>query len=457
MAYATLDTWSEVLKTFYLPAVQEQLNHAKPLADMLEVNEEDVSGKNATIECHYGRSSGTGARADGGDLPTANYQKFKTMIVPMKYNYGRVSFTGPTIRATRDERGAYARVIDREITGIVDDLGKETNRQLWGAGYGVLARWRTGDSGTSYTVNKAYRGNSVGGDGFGSAFGGKYLEENGGASACVLTTNGTNATAITVDASDLAITAVNTTGASTYDTLTGTDPSVSEAAGTFYCRPASLASVSGSSAAGAARLEMMGLRGLVTDEDIDEISIFDGTSTALTVNDPLQGLAVATYPWFKAKVFKHSSGRYGGQRALTLDLMQQAFDYVARKAGENRGPDSIWTTRAIRREYLKLCTIERRTVNEMTLDGGWKALNYNGVPLMVDDDAIDGEMYFLTLKDLQIYRMSDYEWMDKDGAILSRISGKDAYEAILFRYAEQGIKCRNSQAVVADLSYTPDS
>jgi len=57
---AILSTYDEVLKTFYLPAIQEQLNHETFLADRIEVNEEDVSGKNATIEMHYGRSTGTG-------------------------------------------------------------------------------------------------------------------------------------------------------------------------------------------------------------------------------------------------------------------------------------------------------------------------------------------------------------------------------------------------------------
>ena len=90
----------------------------------------------------------------------------------------------------------------------------------------------------------------------------------------------------------------------------------------------------------------------------------------------------------------------------------------------------------------------------MTLDGGWSALEYNGIPLTVDDDAIDGEMYFLTTKDIQKYRMSDYDWMDKDGSILARISGYDAYEAILFLYQELGCSRRNSHGVICDLSYT---
>ena len=128
MSYADLSNYSEVLKTFYLPAIQDQLNRDNFLAAKIETNEEDVSGKDATIECRYGRSGGTGARADYGTLPTPDYQKFKTMTVPTKKVYGRVIFSGPTIAATRDEKGSYARVVDTEITGIVDDLKKEVNR-----------------------------------------------------------------------------------------------------------------------------------------------------------------------------------------------------------------------------------------------------------------------------------------------------------------------------------------
>lgn len=450
---AILSNYDEALKTFYLPAIQEQLNHATPLVDMIETNEEDVSGKNATIECHYGRNKGLGARADGGALPDADYQKFKTCTVPMRYNYGRITVSGPTIAATRDDRGAYARALDTEIQGIVTDMMQEVNRQYWGAGYGVLARWRSTGGATSYTLQKKYYGNSAGGDGFGSTFGAKYFEEiSSGVPVVIASTSSSAVVSFTVDGTDIAVSAI--AESTDYDTITCTNPSVSEAAGTFYVRPASLRSVSASSAAGYARLEMMGLRGLVTDEDLDQISIFDGTNTGLSVNDPLQGLATGTYTWWKSTVETATGTRYGGQQNLTFNLMQKVFDKVEQKAGIGYGPDLILTTRAIRREYLELCQADRRRVNTMSLDGGWEALDYNGVPLMVDNDAIDGEMYFLTLRDIQLYRMSDYDWMSKDGAILSRITGYDAYEAVLFRYAELGIKRRNSQGVLADLYYS---
>ena len=443
---ATLTHYDEVLKTFYLPGVQDYVNNATVLANILETNEEDVSGKNATIECHYGRSTGTSARGDAEALGDAGYQKYKTCTVPMKYQYGRISLTGPTLAATRNDRGAYVNALDNEVRGIIKDLSKEINRQLWGAGWGILAKWEGTNSGTEYKLGKSYLG-ATNAKGFGATFGAKYLDKRGDAVA-VVATAGASGT-FTVDADDIDVSAFSKS--STYDTITCTDPSVTEAAGTFYVRPGNLGTYA---ANGGHRKEMMGLRGIVTNTDLDEINLYTSSDSGGGTNDPLQGLDVSTYPWFKAIVDTHSSGRYGGQRALSLTLMQTMFDMVEEAAGKDYGPNLILTTRAIRREYLALMQATRSNVNTMTLDGGWKALEYNGVPLVVDNDAIDGEIYFLTTKDLQIYRMSDFQWMQKDGAVLSRISGYDLYEAVLFRYAELGVKNRATQGVLCDISYT---
>jgi len=447
MTTATLSTYDEVLKTFYLPGIQDALNHDTILADLIEVNETDVSGKDATIEIHYGRSTGTKWTPDGGTLPTATYQKYKTCTVPMKYGYGQIQFSGPTLRATRDERGAYIRVMDSEIRGIVDDYKKEVNRQYFGCGYGILARWRSTEGDTSYTLQKKYTGNSAGGDNWGSALGAKYLVERSDAVAVVLVST----TNYTVDDTDMAVSAV-TKGAS-YDTITCTNPTVTEAAGTFYVRPAGV--VAPAAATGVHRVEMMGLGGIVGDDDLDDLCIGAtyGAGTS-DYNDPLQGLDISTYPWWVAVTDFHPSGRFAGQRALDLSLMQTIFDMVEERAGKDYGPDLLMTTRAIRREYIELCKADGFKIITMELDGGWSAVDYNGVPMVVDNDAMDGEILFLTLKDLQLYRMSDYSWMDQDGAVLSRVSSYDAYEATFYRYAELGCKNRRNQGILGSLAYT---
>lgn len=475
---ALLATYDEALKNMYLPAIQEYLNNDTILAQKIDVNEEDVSGKIAYIENHFGRSTGIGARGDGGPLPEADYQKFKKSEVPMKYNYGRVTFTGPTIAATRDSRGAYAKVVESEVEGIVKDLMKDINRQLWGTGYGIIARigGPSIPAAPPYTVQKRYRSNVAGGDGFGSTFGSKYIDEwatvdatYGTGGYCYVGTawsSGCTDILVDGDAMKIPLTGVITEHSSgVYVTLgtTHTDPAPSggENAGDYLARVANVASVTSGAAAGAARREIMGIRGIVDDQNVDYASLFDGTdrgfkAAGAPAADALQGLPVGTFPWFKAQVLTGSGGRYASQRALTPALMQQLFDKVELKAGKDYGPDMIITTHAIRREYIDYMEARRRLVNTMSLDGGWTAIDYNGIPFMVDPDAIDGEIYFLTLKDLQMYRMSDYSWMDRDGAVLSRISGYDAYEAVLFRYAELGVNNRQTSGVLCDLTYTAD-
>jgi len=195
---------------------------------------------------------------------------------------------------------------------------KEINRQLWGCGYGIVARWLSGSS-TSINLQRSYRGNAAGGDGFGSTFGAKYVKVNGNNSAVpvVLTTSGGAITATTVDATNIAVSAVTEVPLSGYDTVTCTDASVTEAAGTYYVRPAVAPDLT--TASTVFRYEMMGLRGIVSDSDVDTIALFDGTNTAGigTAVDSLQSLAVGTYSWWKAIVDTHSAGRYGGQRELT--------------------------------------------------------------------------------------------------------------------------------------------
>jgi len=461
---AILSNYSYVLKTFYLPAIREQINNATVLLNRLKRNTEDVAGKDATIAAHYGRNLGTRALPDGGALPDAGYQKVITTIVPMKYNYGRITVSGPTIKATRTDKGAFAKAIDYEMKGLIRDVSKDINRQLWGSGYGILARWGVTDSGTAYQLQKAYLP-AAGGAGFGSTFGSKYIMPEGatGMDSTVVVYTGGGTNTIAVDASNLAPSAV-TVGTLT-DTITVTDPSVTEAAGTVYIKgsAAGTTTISGTGASSSApvlRHEMMGLHGIVNDLNPGSVFTTAGltsTNYGLTYDAGLQGLPVATYSFWKANVFSHTSGRYAAQRALTTEMMQECVDAVEAQLADDTGnalqPTAMVTTRAIRRKYAELLKADKRWVDWKVMDGGFKVLEFDGIPLFVDNDAVDGEMMFLYEPALQIYMMSDMEWMEEDGHILTKIAGYDAYEAILFCYWELGCSRRNVQAVLTDISY----
>jgi hypothetical protein len=449
---AILSNYTYVLKKFYLPAIREQINNATVLMRRLKRNTEAVSGKDATIAVHYGRNLGTRALGDGGLLPDAGYQSVHETVVPMKYNYGRITVSGPTTAASRAAKGAYAKAIDYEMKGLIKDVSKDCNRQFWGAGHGILGRWQSGTT-TSIGLQKTYLP-AAGGAGFGSTFGAKYIAPEGDTGnkimLFVMTTAGTK---VTASGTGQAPTAVTT--ADTIDTITVTAVTATENAGSFYVKGDSNNAVLAGTTEMTKR-EMMGLWGIVNDVNPAEC-ITDGTTAGVTTQGGLQGLPVGTYSWWKGNVLSHSSGRYQAQRALTTDLMQQAVDKVETQLADDMGgaqsPTIILTTRDIRRKYVDILVADKRFVDWKVMDGGYKVVEFNGIPMAVDNDAHGGEMYFLYEPSMQIYQMSDLSWMERDGNVLDRLLGYDAYEATLFWYAELGCSRRNVNAVLTDLDY----
>lgn len=129
--------------------------------------------------------------------------------------------------------------------------------------------------------------------------------------------------------------------------------------------------------------------------------------------------------------------------------MQQAWDGAEEEGGEI---SMMMTSRPVRRKYVSLVKADGRTVNTMDIDGGFDAVEYNGKPLFVDKHCLPNKILFLDESTLAIYRMSDVDWMDQDGAILSRVSGYDAYEAVLFLYATLGCNACNRNASLEDIS-----
>jgi hypothetical protein len=91
----------------------------------------------------------------------------------------------------------------------------------------------------------------------------------------------------------------------------------------------------------------------------------------------------------------------------------------------------------------------------MELKGGWKALSVaaggGDIPLMWDRDAPNNRAYCLDRSHLKQHQASDWEWMDEDGAVLSRVPGEDAYGATMFKYHELTTDKRNAHTVILDL------
>jgi len=83
---ASLSTVDAILKDDYKSYI-DQLNQAMFLISQIETRKDSVQGRIARHAVHLGRTSGVGARAESGTLPTAGNQAFATVPVPVRYVY----------------------------------------------------------------------------------------------------------------------------------------------------------------------------------------------------------------------------------------------------------------------------------------------------------------------------------------------------------------------------------
>jgi len=405
-----LSAAANILKVRYLGPIRDQLNNSTILLKRIqrEGGYVDVSGKQFTIPLHTSRNVSAGSgRADGGALPTAGQQGYEVAVVPNAYQYGRIQVSGPTIRAARDNAGAFVTAIEGEIRGLTRDQQRAVNRQLLGDGTDALAFWTGADDASGVTID----------DGQGNAF--VHLP-SAGTITCDLIDATDNATVL---GNDIVCT-LGAKAATNYAmTFTGT---VSGSADTDYLV---LANTLG--------YQMMGIEGIIDDGNPPLLS------------GGLEGLAVASHPWWKAQIF----GNSGTKRDLTLALMQDPLSSIAMNSDySEKDVEFMLCNYPIRDKYVSLLVADKRFVNTMTLDGGFKAVEFNGTPLVPDPQCRRGSIYYIVPDTLKLYRTSDFDWMDKDGQTLSRVSGYDAYEAVLFSYMNLGVTARNANGKLEDLN-----
>ncbi len=146
-------------------------------------------------------------------------------------------------------------------------------------------------------------------------------------------------------------------------------------------------------------------------------------------NTTLYGVDRTAYPWFNATKINING-------EISEVGIQQAIDDAERKAGATT--NFLLCSFGVRRAYQNLLEAQKRQVDTLNLQGGWRALSYNGIPLVADKYVKAGILYCLDLTDWKLYQMADWDWLDKDGAMLSRVSGKPVWEATLVRYCDLG-------------------
>lgn len=131
-----------------------------------------------------------------------------------------------------------------------------------------------------------------------------------------------------------------------------------------------------------------------------------------------------------------------------LDTLQQAYSFCEEYGEET--PNLAVTTYTIRDKYASALTTLRRIINTMTLEFGFKGIEFNGLAIVPDNQCPSGVLYMLNTRRLLISTASDFDWADEDGKILDKVPGKDAYTAFMYFDANFATDRRNAHAKVVN-------
>lgn len=159
-----------------------------------------------------------------------------------------------------------------------------------------------------------------------------------------------------------------------------------------------------------ARLSLQGelVEGLFSDGTGNSSKDLTGLDAMVLASGTYGGINSATYSWWQAHVDSTSE-------TLSLSDMRTAFNTPSK--GGTDSPDLIVTTQTLFEKYESLLTstIQMRSEKTKKLgDAGFQALEFKGVPIVWDEDATSGQMYFLNTDHMKlvIHKDANFETTD---------------------------------------------
>jgi hypothetical protein len=96
----------------------------------------------------------------------------------------------------------------------------------------------------------------------------------------------------------------------------------------------------------------------------------------------------------------------GGNTTFDEDQGQLLLDQIGAEGWET---EMLVTTRGVRRRYVNTLKAQKRwnDANAGTMHGGFKYIDYNGFPMLFDDDCPKQHMFFI--------RPEDFIWINLNG------------------------------------------
>ena len=210
----------------------------------------------------------------------------------------------------------------------------------------------------------------------------------------------------------------------TVDVLSSDGAEIADAKGrriTSIDRDTKIVTLSGGTLTGVEEGDLVCVQGSYNLELTGLGAIFKSTGS-------LYGLDRSTHKWM-IPYMQTSVG------AIDEIKIQKAIDYLEETAGSR--VDFIVCSWGVKRAFQKVLSQYKQITETTELAGGYKAITYNGIPIVADRFCPDGTMYLLNTSDFCLHQLCDWKWLEgDDGKVLKQVAGKPLYTATLVKYAD---------------------
>ncbi len=364
----TTQTADNVLKSYYLSAVTDQLNKSvNPFLAQIKQTASDVWGRDVRKAVRVGLNGGIGAGTETGTLPEAAGNRYEQFVSTLKNLYGTIEISDKAIRASKSNEGAFVDLLNDEMRSLVESASCNFGRMLFGDGTGAIAKV-TGSSGTVYTCDSV-----------------DNLAEG-------MVVDMYNDTTKLIDGKRI----TNVDRKTKKVTIGGA--AVTLAAGdsaNFYIHNSK-------------DMEITGLKAI-----FDSANLYGVSRSGNAWLDPYKEDSVGT---------------------LTEAALQKAIDTVEERSGSK--VNFIVTSPGVRRAFFNTLSAYRQ-IDTMELEGGFRAISFNGIPIVTDRFCQKNTMYLLNTEDFGLHQLCDWQWLEgEDGKVLKQLSDKPVFRATLVKYAE---------------------
>lgn len=393
--FASISSAAGILKNWYAGALVSQFNDNIPLWKNIEKGREKSAGLQVIRALKVRRNPGVGSTSDGGTLPKIGQQTTVQAAIAYKFNYLRFGVTGPMLKASQGDKGAFVSIMEYEMEQGLLDFKTNFNRQLFGDGSGQIAT----------VAANAVATNVITATGIESTMPGNLYLDVGVVidiytSAGVLVSSGLQVTAIS-----------------------GTDTVTLTLSANVTCSANDLIILSGS-----------------YGNDVQGLLYTLGSTQTTTI----YSVDRSSYTSYQSNIINSNGGQ------LTLDLMQQAWN-EGRRRGDAKY-DAVFCDFNSERFYNKLLVVDKRYIGKVPGDGTFSNkdstyLEYGGIPIVADKDSFR-RFFFLDTKHWKKYVLSELEWADETGSYMIAQVSADQFEIRLRHLANLFCEKPSAQAVL---------